>query len=98
GVLHAQADGALQPHLDAVSDHFEERLRPKAPWRSSKMSGGVMERMMRMILPFRLEVGSVEGTWKLNQNKTDAVRRSAADGVEAQGEARLAALMRAVGG
>ena len=35
--------------------------------------------MMRMILPFRLSITSIEGTWKLNQNKDDAVRLRAAD-------------------
>jgi transcriptional regulator len=33
-----------------------------------------MDRMMRMILPFRLRITSVDGTWKLNQNKTAKAR------------------------
>jgi transcriptional regulator len=62
------------------------------------MAPGVMERMMRMILPFRLAVADVAGTWKLNQNKPEAARLGAASGVEGgtpgAETAALAALMR----
>lgn len=55
--------------------------------------------MMRMIVPFRFDVKSVDGTWKLGQNKPDAARNSAADHVTADGigqeTAQLAALMQA---
>ena len=63
--------------LDRLSDTMEERL-PKAPWRSDKMSAGVMDRMMRQIVPFRLNIERIDATWKLNQNKDDAVRMKAA--------------------
>ena len=98
GLLHPQPSALLLPHLDAVSEDFENRLLPKPPWKTAKMSEGVMDRMMRMILPFRIDVTSVEGTWKLNQNKTAAARLGVVDGLEAQAEpgraAQLAALMR----
>jgi len=58
------------------------------------MSEGALDRMLRMILPFRLSVASVDGTWKLGQNKPEAARLSAASGVEARGGAELARLMR----
>lgn len=98
GILHPAPPEALLPHLDAVSDHFETRLLPKRPWKTSKMTEGTMDRMMRMILPFRLQVTAVDGTWKLNQNKTPAARAGAAAGLESQtgpgDAARIAALMR----
>ena len=88
----------LRDHADALSARFEADLAPKKPWVSSKMSDGVMDRMMRMILPFRLVITAIDGTWKLNQNKPDAARLSAADGIEAAGReapaAELARLMR----
>ena len=68
----------------------------KRPWTSEKMTDGAMPRMMRMILPFRFVVTSVEGTWKLNQNKSPEIRARAA-AVLAQGDAgaqAVAALMR----
>lgn len=100
GLLHPQPPEALLPHLDAVSDHFEARLAPKEPWKTAKMTEGVMERMMRMILPFRIEVAAVEGTWKLNQNKPAEARLGAAAGLAAQADrgmaAHLATVMRDV--
>jgi transcriptional regulator len=83
GVLHPLSPDALRGHADALSARFEAELLPKMPWVSSKMSDGVMERMMRMILPFRMEITSVDGTWKLNQNKPESVRLSAADALDA---------------
>ena len=68
--------------LDRQSAHFEDQLAPKAAWTTSKMTPEVLERMMRAILPFRLHIAEVNGTWKLNQNKDDAVRLRAADHIE----------------
>jgi transcriptional regulator len=96
GTLQALPEGDLRPHVDALSAEHEGRLLPKAPWVSTKMTEGVMPRMMRMILPFRLLIASVDGTWKLNQNKTPEVRAQAA-GHLAGGDAgarAIAALMR----
>lgn len=87
---------ALEPHVNAVSDAFEARLAPKPIWRSSKMSGGVMERMMRAILPFEMQITSVEGTWKLGQNKTPQARAGAIAGLRALGMDALASHMEKV--
>lgn len=100
GVLEALPGDDLHGHVDALSAEHEGRLLPKPPWVSSKMSDGVMPRMMRMILPFRLQVARVEGTWKLGQNKTAEVRTRAA-GHLAGGDAgarAIAGLMRGVEG
>jgi transcriptional regulator len=100
GTLHPSPVETLRAHADALSARFEADLLPKVPWRSAKMSAGVMDRMMRMILPFRLEIASVDGTWKLNQNKPVEARQSAAAALDdlsgtAPGPA-LARLMRQV--
>lgn len=63
------------------------------------MSEGVIPRMMRMILPFRLIISSVEGMRKLNQNKTADVRARAAEALAGQadpGAQGIAELMRAL--
>ena len=78
GVLEPLPDDALRPHVDALSAEHEGRIAGKRPWTSAKMSEGAMPRMLRMILPFRFRVTSVEGTWKLNQNKTPEIRARAA--------------------
>ncbi|MEW9920029.1 FMN-binding negative transcriptional regulator [Marimonas sp. MJW-29] len=100
GTLELLPQEQLHDLLDRQSGHYEERLLPKTPWKTAKMSEGVMERMMRMIVPCRMNVTGVDGTWKLSQNKPDAVRESAADHARAHGfgsEAHiLAALMQGV--
>ena len=89
----------MEPQVDALSAGFEGRIGGKRPWTKEKMGDGVMERMMRGILPFRLEVTEVQGTWKLNQNKPEEARAGVIAALEAQGGlgAEIAALMRAVG-
>ncbi len=57
---------------------FESRLGGKAPWVMGKVADETLDRMMRMIAPLRLTIASVDGTWKLSQNKPDAVRLGAA--------------------
>ncbi len=78
GRLEPVPDDALHGHLDRLSHDFETRLAPKRPWTSAKMGPGVMERMMRAILPFRLMIDDVQGTWKLGQNKTPDQQAAAA--------------------
>ena len=84
----------LDDMLARQSAHFENTLRPKTPWTMDKMTPDVRDRMMRMILPFRLRIDQVDGTWKLNQNKTEAARRAAADALEASGPSGIARHMR----
>jgi transcriptional regulator len=90
GTLHPLPDDALRRQADGLSAEFEQRLT-KTPWTSDKMGDGVMERMMRAILPFRLDITDVQGTWKLNQNKTPEARAGVIAALE-QGDAAAAAI------
>jgi len=94
GRLERCPQDALRGMLDRLSDAFEARLAPKPAWTSAKMPAEAMARMMRQILPYRLEIAEIESTWKLGQNKPEAARLGAADGLAAAGAAQLAALMR----
>ena len=58
------------------------------------MTPSVFDRMTRGIIGFTLEVQGWRGTRKLGQNKPDAARLSAADGVEAAGRRGIAYWMR----
>lgn len=102
GMLELRPQNELHDLLDRQSAFFEKKLLPKTPWASAKMTAGVMERMMRSIVPCRMSVETVDGTWKLNQNKPDPVRLRAADHLETHGIGTgiddLAARMRAVDG
>lgn len=96
----ADAD-SLHGHLERLSARFEAELAPKPAWTHHKMTPGVMERMMRAIVPVTLTVTGVESTFKLNQNRAPEARRGAADHLAAgttpgNETAALADLMRAV--
>ncbi len=101
GTIEALPEADLHGLLDRLSGEFERRLLPKPPWDSAKMDAGALARLMRMIVPARMRIESVDGTWKLSQNKAGAVRLRAADRIAAQGIGAgtrdLAALMRGVG-
>lgn len=94
GTVRLLDDEKLRGHVDGLSEQFEARLAPKPIWRSEKMDQEAMARMMRSIAPIEMTVADVQGTWKLNQNKSDEARTGAADGMEGQGNVALAALMR----
>ncbi|MGL4309758.1 MAG: FMN-binding negative transcriptional regulator [Paracoccaceae bacterium] len=98
GRLELLPETALRDHLDRLSAEFENRLLPKPPWLAAKVSDDTLNRFMRAIVPARLTVENVQGTWKLNQNKPDEVRLRAATtvGHSAIGSetAAIAALMR----
>ena len=81
GRLRRLDDFALAPMLDRLAEYFENRLAPKVPWRLDELDSDVAERLRRQIVPFRFEVESIDGTWKLSQNKPDAARLAAADAV-----------------
>ncbi len=101
GRLTPLAPEIMRDMLDRQSAHFEDRLRPKTPWTPAKMTPDVRDRMMRQILPFRLKIEVVDGTWKLNQNKDDAARLAAAARIETglgTDLAQLAQLIRDVPG
>jgi transcriptional regulator len=87
----------LRPVLDDLARTFETRLLPKPPWTNAKMPTDALEKMMKMIVPFRFDITRVDGTWKLGQNKPDSARTNAANQVRSNGlgqeTARLATLM-----
>lgn len=79
GTLELRPTGELRDLLDRQSAAYEDRLLPKAPWTTDKMTPAVMDKLMRMIVPCRMRITGVDGTWKLSQNKPDAVRGAAAE-------------------
>ena len=80
--------------LDDMSDEHEGRLAPKPVWNRNKMSPGRFEGLMKAISGFEMQVESLRGTAKLDQDKPDAVRNRLADALEASGESEMAAAMR----
>lgn len=100
GMLELLPQEEMREMLDRQSAFHEARLLPKTAWTPGKMTPDVLETMMRQIVPCRMTVTGVDGTWKLSQNKAGAVRLSAAAHLEAAGygtePGAIAALMRGV--
>ncbi|WP_120499931.1 FMN-binding negative transcriptional regulator [Roseovarius sp. EL26] len=98
GQIELQPPEELRDLLDRQSAYYEQKLRPKSPWTADKMTPDALDKMMRQIIACRMKVETIDGTWKLNQNKADEVRLRAADRVESNGlgaqTINLAALMR----
>ena len=82
GALRRLDASELHDILERLSASMEERLLPKTPWVTDKMTPDVYAKMQRMIVPIGMEVTQIDGTWKLGQNKPDQVRMGAADGLK----------------
>lgn len=98
GTLKLLPDSALRGILERLSENMEQRLLPKPPWTIDKMDQDIFAKMSRQIVPIAMEVSDIQGTWKLSQNKPDAVRLNASTGVAENGfgseTAEIAQLMR----
>lgn len=77
GTLERLEADALRSHLDRLSAKNEAKLLPKTAWKADKMSPDILAKMMRMIVPCRMRIETVDGTWKLGQNKTPKARHAA---------------------
>ena len=96
GTLERLPDDTLREMLDRQSAAYEGRL-PKRPWTADKMTPEALAKLMRAITPCRMRIEAIDGTWKVSQNKPDAVRLSAAEAVAGgigQELKALSALMR----
>ncbi|WP_050604518.1 FMN-binding negative transcriptional regulator [Ruegeria sp. 6PALISEP08] len=85
GQLELRPQDEMLDLLNRQSAFFEERLLPKLPWGTGKMSDEALTKMMRMIVPCRMQVEDIQGTWKLSQNKTDDARARASEQVASSG-------------
>lgn len=96
GTLELVEQNEISGILDRISAKNEALLLPKTPWTMDKMPEEITDKMLRQIVPVRMTVTAIEGTWKLGQNKPDAVRLAAADQMDAYGfgsEPRLVSAM-----
>ena len=71
GTVRLLSDSELGPHLDALSAKFEGWLEPKPPWTVSKVTAGRLDMLKKAIVGLVMSVGEVEGSFKLNQHKSN---------------------------
>jgi transcriptional regulator len=72
GPVRTLSDEELAVQIDTLSAKFEEWLLPKKPWTSAKMTAARLEAMKKAIVGFVMTVEDVEGSFKLNQHKSEA--------------------------
>ena len=97
GAVRTMSDHELGPHLDALSAKFEAWLAPKPPWTSSKMTAARLDAMKKAIVGLVMSVDEVEGSFKLNQHKSDVDHAAIATALGSQsdpGAQQIAQLMR----
>jgi transcriptional regulator len=97
GAVQVMSDHELGPHLDALGARFEGWLAPKPPWTTSKMTAGRLDAMKKAIVGLVMAVDEVEGSFKLNQHKSETDYAAVAGALGSQTDAgaqRIAQLMR----
>jgi transcriptional regulator len=71
GTVRMLSDDELGSHLNVLSAKFENWLAPKPPWTPAKMTAGRLDTMKKAIVGFVMTVEEIEGSFKLNQHKSD---------------------------
>src|ERR1700712_5297467 len=71
GPVRTMSAKELSDHLDALSTKFEGWLAPKPPWLASEVSPGRRGAMLQAIVGLVMTVEDIEGSFKLNQHKSD---------------------------
>lgn len=84
GPAAVMSEAERDAHLDEVSAVFESSLAPKPPWRASKMTAGRLNAMKKAIVGVMMRVDVVEGSFKLNQHKSDADHIAVANALAAR--------------
>jgi len=72
GSVRRMSDADLASHLDTLSAKFESWLAPKPVWTVSKVTAGRLDALKKAIVGLVMSVDEVEGSFKLNQHKSDA--------------------------
>jgi transcriptional regulator len=95
GRVRRMTEDGLIGCLDALSARQEALVTtPGTAWTMAKMEPDTRAQMLCAIVGFELEVQAWRPTFKLSQNKSEAVRAGLANGLEAQGALAMAAMMR----
>jgi transcriptional regulator len=96
GPVRQLSDAELAVQVDTLSAKFENWLAPKKPWTSAKMTAARLESLRKAIVGLAMTVIEVEGSFKLNQHKSDADYSAVAAALALRadtGSQQIAALM-----
>lgn len=80
GVARLRDDGAwLGAQIEALTNRHEGSRA--APWAVSDAPRSYIESQLRGIVGIEIEIGAIEGKWKVSQNRPEADRRGVAEGL-----------------
>jgi transcriptional regulator len=99
GPVRVMSADEQRDHLDRLAAVFEAHQAPAPPWTIDLVTPGRREALMRAIVAIEMTVESVEGKFKLNQQKSDADHVAVATALAGQddsGARAIAAHMRAL--
>ena len=99
GPVRALSVAELAQHLDALAEQFEAAAAPLPPWTFSEVTAGRRAALTGAIVGLSMAVEHIEGSFKLNQHKSDADHVAVATALAAQHDAgakSIAADMRAM--
>jgi transcriptional regulator len=72
----------MRAFLDGTTDHFETtRNTAAARWKMSDAPEDFLQTMMRAVVGIEIPITSIEGKWKVSQNRALADRVGVADGL-----------------
>ncbi|MCA1453843.1 FMN-binding negative transcriptional regulator [Bradyrhizobium sp. BRP22] len=97
GPVRPLSDHELAVQIDTLSAKYENRLLPKKPWTSAKMTAARLEAMKKAIVGLEMTVEEVEGSFKLNQHKSETDYAAVAGALASRTDAgaqQIADLMR----
>ena len=89
-------DLELSRLLVDLSALHEDRLRPKQPWTIEKLDEARLSALMRAIRGFAVRLETLEGKFKLSQDKSAANMAGVMAALEARGDAASLAMARAM--
>jgi transcriptional regulator len=92
GPVRVMSAAEQRDHLDRLSAAFEARQAPAPPWTADLVTPGRREMLMRAIVAIEMTVESVDGSFKLNQHKSDADHEAVARALSAQDDAGARAI------
>lgn len=97
GPVRVLSDDELAVQIDVLSAKFENWLLPKKPWTAAKMTRARLDAMKKAIIGLVMTVEEVEGSFKLNQHKSETDFAAVAGALEDRpdtGSQQIADLMR----
>jgi transcriptional regulator len=92
GPVRVMSDVEQRDHLERLTAAFETRQAPAPPWSVDLVTPGRREALMRAIVAIEMTIESVEGSFKLNQHKSDADHVAVAAALAGQDDAGARAI------